>query len=666
MTECVRPFAPLELLSPARDYECARAAILHGADAVYIGGPAFGARKAAANSFEELARITELAHQYRVRVYMTLNTLIYDSEIDLALQAAHKAKDCGIDALILQDPGLLDAGLPDIEIHASTQCDIRTPQKAAFFDSLGFSQVVPARELTLSEIRAIREAMPRARIEFFIAGALCVSYSGQCYLSAALSGRSANRGECAQPCRLPYDVTDLEGRPIAAGRHVLSLKDNDQSANLEALIAAGVSSFKIEGRLKGPEYVKNLTAYYRRKIDALLEKQAACGWERASIGTSRFTFEPDPKKTFHRGATDYFVRGRQAQIAALDTPKSTGEFIGTVVALGAASQATVDIRTKAEIANGDGLVYVTSNGELDGLRVNRAEVVRPGIVRVTLYEPLKNHPLLQPGVRMNRNRDQRFEKLLAQDNTAVRTIEADLTLWVSPNCLELQARAGGCQASVKLDFEVQPAANEAAREKLVASLRKTGGTVFTAGCVNIESHGGPEVPFVPVSVANRLRREVLEALAREIRRTHPASHRLMQVPSSSNPFAGAVLDFHANAANSGTVRFYLKEGAKSVTGAFETDAKERFRALSTHAPLMRCRHCVRHTLKLCPKQFGKDPELKETFKKMNGGVMKPQPLILSTSGQTRLLACFDCKACEMTVSLLGKEETLEQIRRRFC
>lgn len=251
-TPSMRPFAPLELLSPARDLETARAAVLHGADAVYIGGPAFGARQAAGNSFEDLARIAEFAHQYRARVYMTLNTLIYDNEFDQAVDAAWKAKEAGVDALIVQDLGLLKGQLPDIEIHASTQCDIRTPEKAAFLDSLGFAQIVPARELTLDEIAAIRKAMPRARIEFFIAGALCVSYSGKCYLSAALTGRSANRGQCSQPCRLPYDVTDLSGRSIVRSKHVLSLKDNDQSANLENSSPPASQALRLKDASRAP------------------------------------------------------------------------------------------------------------------------------------------------------------------------------------------------------------------------------------------------------------------------------------------------------------------------------------------------------------------------------------------------------------------------------
>ena len=660
------PFAPLELLSPARDLATAQAAILHGADAVYIGGPAFGARRAAGNSFEDLARIADFAHRYRARVYMTLNTIVYDDEIERALEAAFKAKDAGIDALIVQDMGLLQAGLPDIEIHASTQCDIRTAEKAALLDSLGFAQVVPARELTLAEIAAIRRAMPRARIEFFIAGALCVSYSGQCYLSAALTGRSANRGECSQPCRLPYDVSDFDGRSIVSAKHVLSLKDNDQSANLESLIAAGVSSFKIEGRLKGPEYVKNLTTYYRRRIDALLEKHAGePGWERASIGESTFTFEPDPEKTFRRGATDYFVNGRRPQIAALDTPKSTGEFIGTVVAVNSAGAQTIDIKTKAEIANGDGLVYLTSAEELAGLRVNRAEVVRPGLVRITLHEPLKRHPSLVPGVRINRNKDFKFEKLLAQES-AERTIPAKLTLTVHTDALELTACAAGLTAKACIEMDIQAAKNPAAADKLKAALAKAGGTVFRVEDVRIVAEGGPAVPFVPVSTANALRRDALASLAELICKTHPASKRLPARHIDFSALKGLSLDYHANAANESAVRFYREHGAASVAPAFEkaTAAGQKLDLLAIS--LMRCRHCVRHTLNLCPKQFGKSPKEKAKFKQMNGGKMKPLPLILTASGGTRLLARFDCRACEMTVSLIPKELTGQALKDSVC
>lgn len=653
MTDLVRPFAALELLAPARDAESAREAIVHGADAVYIGGPAFGARRAAGNSFDDLARIVEYAHRYRCRVYMTLNTLVYDNEMQRALEVAHTAKDIGVDALIVQDLGLLQAGLPDIEIHASTQCDIRTPEKAAFFDALGFSQVVPARELTLKEIAAIRSAMPRARIEFFIAGALCVSYSGQCYLSAALTGRSANRGECSQPCRLPYDVEDLDGNEIVHAKHVLSLMDNDQSDNLEKLIAAGVSSFKIEGRLKGPEYVKNLTAFYRKRLDAILEKHAGCGWERASVGESTFSFEPDPEKTFRRGATDYFVNGRRERIAALETPKSTGAFIGTVAAVNTAGQQSVDIKTRETIANGDGLVYLNGQDELCGLHVNRAQELRPGLVRIFLHEPLKRHPGLVPGVKVNRNKDHRFEKLLTQES-AERTIAVCMDLAVYPDALELTCSAAGVSACVRHAGPVQSAQNPTALDKLKASLAKTGGTAFRAAEVSVRGCAGPATPFVPVSVANGLRRDALAKLSERILQTHPRSHRLAAADTVNSPFVGLALDFRANAANAQTVRFYKRYGAAQVQGAFETTLAEGGLDLFK-APLMRCRHCVRHTLGLCPKHFGKDAASKEVFKRMNGGRMKPLPLVLVGAGGTRLLARFDCRACEMTVSLIAKD-----------
>lgn len=656
-----RPFAPLELLSPARDLITAQEAVLHGADAVYIGGPAFGARKAAGNSFEDLARIADFAHQYRARVYMTLNTLIYDNEIDKALEAAYRAKEAGVDALIVQDLGLLEAGLPDIEIHASTQCDIRTPEKAAFLDSLGFAQVVPARELSLAEIRAVRQAMPRARIEFFIAGALCVSYSGRCYLSTALTGRSANRGECSQPCRLPYDVLDLDGHMLAPSKHVLSLKDNDQSANLEQLILAGVSSFKIEGRLKGPEYVKNLTAYYRKKIDALIEKHSAQGWMRASAGESVFTFEPDPEKTFRRGATDYFVNGRRPQIAALDTPKSTGEFIGTVISVNTTGAQSVDIKTKAQIANGDGLIYLTAEGELAGLHVNRAQELRAGVTRITLPDPLKRHPGLSVGVRINRNKDHRFEKLLSQPS-AERTMAAQMTLAVYPDALELTCSAVGESVCVRHEQVVEAAQNPNALDKLKASLAKTGGTIFRAQDIRIIPAGGPAVPFVPVSVLNGLRREALERLASRILATHPRFGRLPQNESAKSALTGRMLDFRANAANIHAVHFYKSCGAQTVEPAFETRLSSGIPTDLSSVPLMQCRHCVRHTLGLCPKHFGKDPDRKAQFKKMNAGRMKPLPLVLVASSGTRLLARFDCKACEMSVSLLAKDMTQAQLR----
>ncbi|MCF0253867.1 MAG: U32 family peptidase, partial [Duodenibacillus sp.] len=447
------PFAPLELLAPARDLEAAMAAVDHGADAVYMGGPAFGARAAAGNSMDDVARAAQYAARYHARVYLTLNTVLFDDELEAARRAAWQAWDAGVSALIVQDMALLELDLPPVELHASTQCDVRTPAKAAFLDASGFSQVVLARELTLGEIAACRAAMPRARIEFFVHGALCVSYSGQCYLSSALTGRSANRGACAQLCRLPYDVYDFRGRRLARAQHVLSLKDNDQTANLEALVAAGVTSFKIEGRLKDAGYVKNITAHYRRELDALIAAHAAEGWRAASLGKARFSFEPDPGRTFTRGATDYFVNGRRPVIAETATPKSIGS-PAAVVRLVKASRPqslTVQPLPGVELAAGDGLVYRTPEGGVEGLRVNRAEPLPRGLARVLLRDDVRGHPGLAPGVTLMRNRDHAFLKILA-GGTARRAVEADLELGLAGGALELRASAAGVSALARAAF----------------------------------------------------------------------------------------------------------------------------------------------------------------------------------------------------------------------
>src|SRR5512142_3348560 len=312
------PSQALELLAPAKTAGIGREAVLHGADAVYIGGPSFGARDKAGNSMADIAGLVDFAHRFRTRIYVTLNTILHDAELEAARKLAHDCYGIGVDALIVQDMGLLELDLPPIDLHASTQCDIRTPEKARFLSEVGFSQIVLARELTIEEIAQVRAAVPADTvIEHFIHGALCVAYSGQCYISHAHTGRSANRGDCSQACRLPYTLQDDAGRVYAFEKHLLSVKDNNQSANLRALIAAGVRSFKIEGRYKEAPYVKNITGHYRRLLDEILEGRSDLA--RASSGRTRLFFEPDPDKTFHRGATDYFSQGRQADIGAFDT-----------------------------------------------------------------------------------------------------------------------------------------------------------------------------------------------------------------------------------------------------------------------------------------------------------------------------------------------------------
>ncbi len=665
-------FESLELLAPARDLEVGLAALSHGADAVYIGGPAFGARAAAGNSMSDIEKLVRAAHRLHARVFLALNTICYEREIPEALHIAREAYEAGVDALIVQDLGLLEAGLPPMEIHASTQCDIRTPQKAALMDALGFSQVVLARELTLDEIAACRRAMPHARIEFFVHGALCVSYSGRCYLSCAQTGRSANRGACAQPCRLPYDVYDLAGREIAAGRHVLSLKDNDQSGNLAALIRAGVSSFKIEGRLKDAEYVKNITAYYRRKLDAVIEA-AAGALHAESLGQTRFFFEPDPQKTFHRSATDYFVNGRRIMIATLDTPKSTGERIGIVKAVHrrggqgrpAAARAgeSIDISTRAQLSNGDGLIYFDSGKNLCGLNVNRAEELSPGLVRIFLHEGLSRHPDLAPGTEVRRNKDQAFDRLLA-GKSAERRIPAQFELTMGFGRVRLEARAAGVSGLAEREF-CASAARDPVRglETLRGALQKTGETDFTFASLAIEGEGfgNDRPPFVPVSVLNALRREALEKLAQAV----SASHRKGTVRAMDLERARALAPlcelsgFAANAANHCTRELLQKLGVEGTLTAFEVLNK---RIDLSHAELMRCRHCVRHTLDLCPKSVKGSPERKAAFKRANGGRLKPLPLVLVNDKGRRLIARFDCRHCEMTVSLIENDAQFEAVR----
>ena len=376
------PSRTLELLAPCKTCDIGIEAFKHGADAVYIGGPLFSARANAGNSMSEIERLASFAHRFNGRVYMALNTIFSDEELPEAVRLAHQAYHAGVDALIVQDMGLLMCDLPPIQLHASTQCDIRTTEKAVFLESIGFSQIVPARELTLGQIQEMAEALKTARIEFFIHGALCVSYSGQCYASQAFKGRSANRGDCAQICRLPFDLFDEEGKSISRGKHLLSLKDNNQSQNLDALITAGVRSFKIEGRYKDLTYVKNTTAFYRRELDAWLEKHP--DFEAESDGKVEFNFEPSLENAFNRGATDYFVNGRSDHMEAFSTPKNSGAVIGQVVKV---NDRSFLVKTKEELHNGDGLTFFTDTDELSGLLINRAEQKDTGLWEVFTRVP---------------------------------------------------------------------------------------------------------------------------------------------------------------------------------------------------------------------------------------------------------------------------------------
>lgn len=625
------PRPEIELLAPARDAAIGIAALDHGADAVYIGGPAFGARVAAGNPVAEIARLAAHAHRYGARVFVTLNTILRDDELEPARRLAWQLHDAGADALIVQDMGLLEVDLPPIQLHASTQCDIRTPQKARFLQDAGFSQLVLARELTLAEVREVAAQVDRAVVEFFVHGALCVAYSGQCTISHALTGRSANRGSCSQECRQPYTVTDAAGRIVAHDKHVLSLKDNDQSANLAALAGAGVRSFKIEGRYKDLGYVKNVTAHYRQLLDAIVD--GAPAYRRASSGRCRFFFTPDPARNFNRGATDGFVNGRRDDIGAFDTPKHAGRPLGEVLHRGA-DHFDVALANGADaLANGDGLTWWDLQGELQGVQVNVAKPLDGArrSWRVWPNEPMSSLKDLKPPVALHRNRDVAWDRMLER-RTAERTIAVDLAAADTPEGLRLTLTdEDGHVGAATLAHLSEPARQPG---RAIAALRdgvaKLGGTIFAAREIDITA-AGPW--FLGTAAINGLRRDAVAALEAARARAWQRLPRALPVEPPV-PCPADTLSYLANVFNHKARDFYARHGVALIDAAYE--AHEELGDVS----LMITRHCVRWSLSLCPKQA----------KGVIGvqGTIRAEPLVL-VHGNDRLALRFDCKACEMHV-----------------
>ena len=637
MRDTELPLHAIELLAPARDAETGIAAIDHGADAVYIGGPAFGARQAAGNTMDDIRRLCDYAHRYHARVFMALNTLFKDDEIEKARSLAFDAAKAGVDVLIIQDMGLLNGPLPDIELHASTQCDIRTPEKCAFLEQVGFSQIVLARELDLEEIQACRRALKQTRIEYFVHGALCVSYSGRCYMSEAMLRRSANRGACAQLCRLPYDVYTESGKQIAARSHVLSLKDNDQSDNLEALIDAGVSSFKIEGRLKDIAYVKNITAYYRAALDRILARRPdLC---RSSDGRTRTTFTPDPAKSFQRGRTDYFVHGREYDKpysrAQLDNPKNTGAPVGECLRV---EPGMVIIRPKkgVTLVNGDGLTYTGDDADVHGLSVNRADTLSDGTVKLFLRNPREIPAGLRSGCKMMRNRDQAFARELAGES-AVRKIPVSITLTHYEDSLTVLISDGKhCgEATVAMDLDA-PSNPEKNLETLRRNLARLGDTWYEADDIYIPENLDV---FIPASVANTLRRDAVEDLTRQRADLRPITHRAPF--DESAPYPESTVGFEANVANQKARAFYAQHGTTVTQPAFEIQPRQQ-------VALMTCRHCIRAQLNRCPKTVRYFPD---QIKEIPREELRPDPLILVNSAGEKFKAFFHCRPlpCNMTI-----------------
>ncbi len=608
----------LELLAPARTADIGIEAVNHGADAVYIGGPAFGARANAENSIADIERLTRHAHRFGARVFVTCNTIFHDEEVAGAETLIHQLYEAGTDALIVQDMGLLELDLPPIQLHASTQTDIRHPEKARFLQDVGFSQIVLAREMTLTDISKVAAATDCA-LEFFVHGALCVAFSGQCYISHAHTGRSANRGECSQACRLPYDLEDKDGKLLTSNQHLLSMKDNNQSANLRALADAGISSFKIEGRYKDMAYVKNITAHYRQLLDGIMED--APEYSRTSAGRSTFLFNPVAEKTFNRGATDYFVNGRTADIGAFDSPKFVGEPVGSVIRVDGKQRRFFDTTSAVELHNGDGLTFYDRKGELVGLRVNRAEKIGEDF-RIHTAETLPAD--LFPGSGLFRNRDQEFERIL-EKKSAERRIAVDISLTETPAGFALTLTdETGVAATAELPHAKEPAKDsERALAGLKEGVAKLGTTIFSARKVDLDISAAW---FLPASSLNALRRDAAEKLEAARLATLPRLPRRAAVEPPV-PYPETELSYLANVLNDRARAFYQRHGVQLIEAAYEANE------MLDDASLMITKHCLRYSFNLCPKE-------------VKG--IKPDPMTL-VNGKERLTLKFDCKRCEMHV-----------------
>ena len=600
----------IELLAPAKNLECGIAAIDHGADAVYIGAPRFGARAAAGNSLEDIAELVKYAHLYRVRIYVTLNTILKDEELPETERMIWDLYRAGVDALIVQDMGLPGLNLPPIPLHASTQMDNRHVEKVKFLADAGFRQVVLARELSLEQIRKIHEAVPQTPLEVFVHGALCVSYSGQCYVSQHCFGRSANRGECAQFCRLSFDMVDADGKMIVKDKHLLSLKDLNQSEELEKLLDAGASSLKIEGRLKDVTYVKNVTAYYRQRLDAIFKRRKE--YIRASSGSVRLAFKPQLDKSFTRGFTNYFLFGRNKDIFSFDTPKSLGEEMGYVKEIRGNYIVVAGVKP---FSNGDGICYLDERGKLKGLRINRVENNK-------LF-PAGEMPRIKQRTVLYRNYDQEFEKLM-QRKSAERKLGVDMSLKENNFGFTLTLTdEDDVSVSIALEKEKE-LARTPQTDNIKAQLAKLGNTPFEAERIDVELRDNW---FIPSSQLAELRREAVEQLLAARRMNY--RQEIVSMPETHHPFPQTKLTYLGNVMNEGAARFYRHHGVAKMAPAFEKQP-------ATDAVLMFCKHCLRYSMGWCPvHQRGKSP-----FR---------EPYCLVSSDGKRFRLEFDCKFCQMKV-----------------
>ena len=630
----------LELLAPAKNLACGIAAIDHGADAIYIGASRFGARSAAGNSIDDIRQLCEYAHPFGVKVYVTVNTILYDDELDATRQLLQDLQTIGVDAILVQDMAVLELSAsilplsrgsqrgsdhPFPRLHASTQTDNRTPEKVRWLRSLGFSRVVLARELSVKEIAEIHREVPDIELEVFVHGALCVSYSGLCYASQYCFGRSANRGECAQFCRMKFSLVDSEGREVEHDRYLLSLKDMNQSDHLLELIEAGATSFKIEGRLKDVSYVKNVTAAYSQKLNDIISRYPD-KYRRSSLGECRYTFTPDLHKTFNRGYTTYFLHGRQPNIASFDTPKAVGEYVGTVKELRGDS---FNVAGVASFVNGDGLCFINADRQLEGFRANRVQGNR--------IWPYRMPQGLRPGMRLYRNSDQEQERILSKPSAerripirlSLRAVDDGFTLSASILPLSRGSQRGSDQpplpnsAMIHFNAEHQQA-QKPPHENIIRQLSKLGDTIYTCSSVDIPADFNY---FIPNSILSDMRRALMEKMSNEQLVMSNCDYQTSKdsAPSSNhNSQFSYPYTYLYNISNRLSQQFY---GAKDLS-AYELKGGD--------GPIMQCRHCIRYAIGYCVKHGGQRPLWHE-----------PLSLVLGDGRRFRLE--FDCKHCQMNV-----------------
>ncbi len=604
----------IELLAPAKNLDCGMAAIDYGADAVYIGASSFGARVAAGNTLDDIKQLCTYAHQFDAKVYVTVNTIVYEKEVDQARTLIRQIADAGADAVLIQDMGLVETvkACPTLEMHASTQTDNRSIEKVAWLQAQGFDRVVLARELSLEQIRQIHQALPDTELEVFVHGALCVSYSGACYASQHCFNRSANRGECAQFCRLSFDLTDSEGRMIEHDRHLLSLKDLCQIDELENIIEAGATSLKIEGRLKDITYVKNVVAAYSQQLDTIIKRNPG-KYRRQSYGHTTYAFTPNLKKTFNRGFTHYFLHGRKPDIASFDTPKALGEFVGTVKEI---RGNMFSVSGTVPFANGDGLCFINKERKLEGFRVNR--------VNNNFIYPLNLPSSLRRGMALYRNNDQEFERILSR-KAAERKIGVTFTLNYNNGNLCLTAEdEGGRHAECQISIEYQKAKTPQ-EENIRRQLGKLGNTIFEIQDISIDKQLSDI--FIPSSRLADMRRNVVESLSGT-----------SFIPKTKSKTVTPALDIEkqsakelhlANVSNNSAKAYYESVGVHDAIEAYETSSSQK-------TPLMTCRHCLRFALGHCIKHGGTRPTWHE-------------PLFLSLPDGQRFNIRFDCKNCQMEI-----------------